>query len=101
MGPRRGGCSSRYLFEKSAYLDPLLSDGSLHARQQRLVLFQFLRFAHEQHEVIQPAIGTPQSGSTDAKHAFLRFVRRPRCMATISSFARCLNGRLISTRYVS
>jgi DNA helicase-2/ATP-dependent DNA helicase PcrA len=75
-GTTAWGMLSRYLFEKSTYLDPLLSDVSLHARQQRLVLFQILRFAHEQHEVIQPTIGTPQSGSTDAKHAFLRFVRR-------------------------
>ncbi|MGI8546813.1 MAG: UvrD-helicase domain-containing protein [Gemmatimonadaceae bacterium] len=65
---------SRYLFERSAYLQVLLEDTSLASRQRRLALYRFLQFAYEQRRISHE--GRRLERETDPKRSFLRFVRR-------------------------
>ena len=60
---------ARYLFERSEYLRPLLSDHSVAAGQRRLALHQLLQFAHEHPR-------TTDGDSRDPKLALLRRIRR-------------------------
>lgn len=69
---------SRFLLERSDYVRRLAGDISLHGRQRRLAIYQFLQFAYEQRR--RGLIGSlaAQHGGRreDPKRAFLRFVRR-------------------------
>jgi ATP-dependent DNA helicase UvrD/PcrA len=58
-----------YLFNRSNYLRPHFEDTSLSGQQQRLAIFQFLRFAHGQ-------MGRPKAHNVDPKKAFLNYIRR-------------------------
>ena len=60
---------TQYLFNRSNYLDILLSNGSIPGQQQRLALYQFLQFAHERH----PA---GPGEAIDPKRRLLQYVRR-------------------------
>ena len=59
---------SRYLFERSAFLQPILADTTCAGDQRRLALYQFLEYVREQ--------SRPQSSSGDAKRLLLEHVRR-------------------------
>jgi len=59
---------THYLFVKSQYLAPLLSDTSVAGQQRRVALYQFLQFAHSQ-------LGRAEKG-LDPKRSFLRYIRR-------------------------
>lgn len=69
-GTEAWGLLVRYLFDRSGYLTPLLADESTAGQQQRLALYQFLQFAHQQRG--HPSV----TGREDPKRAFLRHVRR-------------------------
>jgi hypothetical protein len=60
---------TRYLFDRSGYLRPLLTDASVMGQQSRLALYQFLQFAHEQRPA---APGEPPN----PKRRLLHYVRR-------------------------
>jgi DNA helicase II / ATP-dependent DNA helicase PcrA len=60
---------SRYLFERSAYLQPLLADETLAGQQKRMALYQFLQFAHEQ-------AGEAGATGLELKRRFLADIRR-------------------------
>lgn len=68
-GTSAWGLVVRYLFVRSNYLRPLLEDTSARGQGQRVAIFQFLQFAHEQREL-------KGTGSEDPKRLFLRLVRR-------------------------
>lgn len=57
-----------YLFTRSGYLDPLLVKSSYKGQQQRLSIYQFLLFAHEQDRLV-PA-------GEDRMRSFLGLIRR-------------------------
>lgn len=59
---------STYLFIRSKYLQPLLSDLTLGAQQKKLAIYQFLRFSNEQSQV--------EPNHADSKNRFLAYVRR-------------------------
>jgi len=59
---------AHYLFNRSGYLAALLSNTNQDAIQQRIAIYQFLRFAYEQDRAL--------AGSQDAKERFLDYVRR-------------------------
>jgi DNA helicase II / ATP-dependent DNA helicase PcrA len=61
---------TRYLFERSRYLDAALAADSVASQQQRLALYQFLQFAHELRD---PAPGEEE---LDSRRRLLRYVRR-------------------------
>jgi DNA helicase II / ATP-dependent DNA helicase PcrA len=65
---------SRYLLERSDFLETLLGASTLAARQQRLAIFQFLQFALEEIDVTR--IAAPDNEFKDPKRIFLDFVRR-------------------------
>ena len=68
-GTRAWNMLVRYLFMRSQYLRLLLLDNSVSGQQQRLAIFQFLQFAHDQ--------GLKMSeGGRDPKRALLEYVRR-------------------------
>lgn len=58
-----------YLFNRSNFLRPYFEDTSLVGQQQRLAIFQFLQFAHDQ-------LGRPRKHNVDPKKAFLDYIRR-------------------------
>ena len=60
---------TRYIFERSRYLDTFLSDQSVAGQQRLLALYQFLQFTHEQ----RPAA---PGGARDAKLRLLRYIRQ-------------------------
>ena len=60
---------TRYIFERSRYLDTFLSDQSVVGQQRLLALYQFLQFAHEQ----RPAA---PGEAADAKLRLLRYIRQ-------------------------
>ena len=60
---------AQYLFERSRYLDPHLTDQSVSGQQRLLALYQLLQFAHEQRP---PAPGE----ESDAKLRLLLYIRR-------------------------
>ena len=60
---------TRYIFERSHYLDTFLSDQSVVGQQRLLALYQFLQFAHEQ----RPAA---PGEAADAKLRLLRYIRQ-------------------------
>ena len=59
---------THYLYNRSLYLAPYLNSTTLSVLQQRIAIYQFLRFAYEQDQV--PATGE------DVKQRFLDYVRR-------------------------
>ncbi len=59
----------RYLFDRSRYLHTTLRDASVAGQQERMAIFQFLQFAHEQRKAMS-------GDGADPKRAFLRYVRR-------------------------
>lgn len=59
---------AHYLFNRSGYLVSLLANTNQAAIQQRIAIYQFLRFAYEQDRTL--------AGSQDAKQRFLDYVRR-------------------------
>lgn len=60
---------TRYLFAKSSYLAPLLSDVSVIGQQRRLALFQLIQFAHAH-------LNQPSEGAIDPKRNLLKYIRR-------------------------
>ena len=60
---------TRYIFERSRYLDTFLSDQSVLGQQRLLALYQFLQFAHEQRPAAPGEV-------TDAKLRLLRYIRQ-------------------------
>lgn len=58
----------RYLFERSAYLRPILADGSVAAQQQRIAILQFIQVAYSRRNIRLP--------KTEQKKTFLRYIRR-------------------------
>lgn len=60
---------TRYLFVRSKYLDPSLSDKSVSGQQRRVALYQFLQFAHSQ-------LGRSEEVGVDPKLSLLRYIRR-------------------------
>ncbi len=69
-GTRPWTLLARYLFDRSDYLRTVLSDNSVAGQQQRLALYQFLQFAHEQRRA------SPVDPRVDPKRLFLQHVRR-------------------------
>lgn len=67
-GTNAWGMLTSYLFVRSQYLHPLLSDTSLAAQQQQLGIFQLLQFAYDQGP-------KTSANSIDPKRAFLQYVR--------------------------
>jgi DNA helicase II / ATP-dependent DNA helicase PcrA len=60
---------TRYLFVRSRYLIPLLTDTTVPGQQRRLALYQFLQFAHSQ-------LGRDGEDGLDPKRTLLRYIRR-------------------------
>jgi DNA helicase II / ATP-dependent DNA helicase PcrA len=63
-------CLTRYLFDRSSYLKPLLEDASPAAQQRRLAIYQLLQFVHSRLD----ALG--QDTTVDPKRELLRYIRR-------------------------
>lgn len=57
-----------YLFIRSKYLKPYIEDTSLRGQQQRLAIFQFMQFAHNQ-------IGRSKQHHADPKKLLLKYIR--------------------------
>ena len=64
-------CLTRYLFERSKYLDRFLADASVLGQQRRLAIYQLLRFVHSR---LDPAAET--EGDSDPKRELIRYIRR-------------------------
>lgn len=63
-------CLTRYLFERSNYLRPLLADSSAAGQQRLLAIYQFLQFVHSR-------IDAPElDAASDPKRELLRYIRR-------------------------
>jgi DNA helicase II / ATP-dependent DNA helicase PcrA len=59
---------AHYLYNRSSYLSPFLNTTNQAALQQRLAIYQFLRFVYEQDRTL--------AAGQDAKQRFLNYVRR-------------------------
>lgn len=59
---------TRYLFDRSSYLTPLIADESVSGQQKRLAIYQLLRFVHSQLEL--------DARGLDPKQALLKYIRR-------------------------
>ncbi len=68
-GTTAWGMLVQYLFNRSRYLQPLLENGSLDARQKCLAIHQFLQFSHGQR-------GRTPVRKDDPKKTFLGYIRK-------------------------
>lgn len=59
---------AHYLFNRSAYLQPLLEENNLEAQQQCLAIYQFLQFVYDQERIL--------GYNNDSKARLLNYIRR-------------------------